>query len=210
MSSLPSGHGSSPSYYFAQKRITSKSSFESFGYSRPPSFGEDVAISRETDETIDTIPDGATRDVFASRPVMGAIPEVRSETQSVEVSKGDADIGTRLLLRKVPIKREPKVYFANERTLLAWLHSALWLFAGSTTIIKFADSNPHSLFYGVLMLPIALAITIYAIYRHNVRAIMITNKHPGPYEDLVGPSVLGVLLMMTITAQFIVHVSYLM
>mmetsp|Transcript_61628 Transcript_61628/g.182097 ORF Transcript_61628/g.182097 Transcript_61628/m.182097 type:complete len:216 (-) Transcript_61628:29-676(-) len=213
MLSHPSSHASSPSYYFAHKRSTSKTSsglgFESFGYNRPPSFSENRALSRETDEEINTIPDGATKDEFSSRPVMVVIREVKDEAKFAEVVEGDADVGTRLLMRKVPVKREPKVYFANERTLLAWLHAALWLFGGSTTIIKFADSNPHSLFYGILMLPIAIAITIYAIYRHNIRAIRITIKHPGPYEDILGPTVLGVLLMITILVQFIVHFKYI-
>jgi hypothetical protein len=34
------------------------------------------------------------------------------------------------------------------------------------------------------------------------RAYMIRNKHPGPYEDTVGPTVLGVILMLSIVCQF--------
>ncbi len=30
-------------------------------------------------------------------------------------------------IRKVPVKVEPKVFFANERTFLAWLHMSLTL-----------------------------------------------------------------------------------
>lgn len=31
---------------------------------------------------------------------------------------------------------------------------------------------------------------------------MIKNKLPGPYDDTVGPTVLGIMLMISITAQF--------
>jgi hypothetical protein len=31
---------------------------------------------------------------------------------------------------------------------------------------------------------------------------MIRNKHPGPYEDTVGPVVLGIVLMLSIVTQF--------
>jgi hypothetical protein len=31
---------------------------------------------------------------------------------------------------------------------------------------------------------------------------MIRNKHPGPYEDTVGPTVLGIMLMLSIVCQF--------
>ena len=31
---------------------------------------------------------------------------------------------------------------------------------------------------------------------------MIRTRHPGPYEDTTGPAVLGVMLMISIVAQF--------
>lgn len=37
--------------------------------------------------------------------------------------------------RKVPVKVEPKVYFANERTFLAWLHMAVTLATISMAIV---------------------------------------------------------------------------
>ncbi len=37
--------------------------------------------------------------------------------------------------RKVPIKVEPKVFFANERTFLAWLHMSLTLASISLAIV---------------------------------------------------------------------------
>jgi hypothetical protein len=44
-------------------------------------------------------------------------------------------------LRKVPIKVEPKVFFANERTFLAWLHMAMTLGGVSLAICAFAEEN---------------------------------------------------------------------
>lgn len=37
--------------------------------------------------------------------------------------------------RKVPVKIEPKVFFANERTFLAWLHMSITLASISIAII---------------------------------------------------------------------------
>jgi hypothetical protein len=42
---------------------------------------------------------------------------------------------TRSFVRKVPVKVEPKVYFANERTFLAWLHMSVTLASISVAII---------------------------------------------------------------------------
>lgn len=171
----------------------------------------------------------------------------------------DAPVGSLLLRRQVPVKVDPKTYFANERTLLLWLHSALWLFAGASTIVKYSNDDPFAQIYGIILLPVALAFTTYAIWQrkcrsspvtkhvtgvacvfhrhvtidcfglvssnkpiefnsisfvisidhhyflHNTdarRVKMIRVKHPGPYEDLLGPALLGVALMTAIVAQF--------
>jgi hypothetical protein len=42
---------------------------------------------------------------------------------------------TREKPRKVPVKVEPKVFFANERTFLAWLHMAVTLASISMAIV---------------------------------------------------------------------------
>jgi uncharacterized membrane protein YidH (DUF202 family) len=104
--------------------------------------------------------------------------------------------------RKVPIKVEPKVFFANERTFLAWLHISVLLAGASIAIISFADANPWSQLYGVILLPVAIAFICYAMYQYSRRAAMIRRRDPGPYEDTTGPTVLGILLMMSIIAQF--------
>mmetsp|Transcript_19006 Transcript_19006/g.53990 ORF Transcript_19006/g.53990 Transcript_19006/m.53990 type:complete len:208 (-) Transcript_19006:200-823(-) len=118
-------------------------------------------------------------------------------------AKKQGNITTLIKPRKAPIKVEPKVFFANERTFLAWLHISIILAGGSIAILAFADEqNAGSQLYGVILLPVALAFIVYAMHQYTRRAYMIRNKHPGPYEDTVGPTVLGVMLMMSIVAQF--------
>lgn len=105
--------------------------------------------------------------------------------------------------RKAPVKIEPKVFFANERTFLAWMHLSVTLAGASIAILAFAeDQNPFSQLYGILLLPVAIAFIIFSLHQFMRRAAMIRNRSPGPYEDTVGPAVLGIILMMTIVAQF--------
>ena len=118
-------------------------------------------------------------------------------------SQRSNDIGTLIKQRKAPIKIEPKVFFANERTFLAWMHLSVTLAGASIAILAFAeDSNPLSQLYGVILLPVAIAFIVYSMYQYARRATMIRTRHPGPYEDTVGPTVLGVMLMVSIVAQF--------
>jgi hypothetical protein len=67
--------------------------------------------------------------------------------------------------RKAPIKIEPKVFFANERTFLAWLHASVLLAGASVAIVAFADSNPWSQLYGIILLPVAIAFILYSMYQ---------------------------------------------
>jgi uncharacterized membrane protein YidH (DUF202 family) len=68
-------------------------------------------------------------------------------------------------IRKAPIKVEPKVFFSNERTFLAWLHISVILAGGSIAILAFAeDQNPGvSQAYGILLLPVAVVFIVYAM-----------------------------------------------
>jgi uncharacterized membrane protein YidH (DUF202 family) len=105
---------------------------------------------------------------------------------------------------------EPKVFFANERTFLAWLHASVLLAGASVAIVAFADASPWSQLYGVILLPVAIAFICYSMYQYARRAAMIRRKDPGPYEDTVGPTVLAVMLMISILAQFAIKIYTLM
>ncbi|KAG7368950.1 DUF202 domain containing protein [Nitzschia inconspicua] len=106
--------------------------------------------------------------------------------------------------RSAPIKVEPKVFFANERTFLAWMHISIILAGASIAILAFTgeSTNVGKQIYGLIMLPVAISFIVYAMYQYTRRAYMIRNKLPGPYDDTVGPTVLGIMLMISITAQF--------
>ena len=107
-------------------------------------------------------------------------------------------------LRKVPIKIEPKVFFANERTFLAWLHMAVTLASISMAIVALADANEWSQLYGLLLMPVSIAFCVYALWLYVKRASMLRRKDPGPYENQTGPIVLATLLSVSIVINFCV------
>mmetsp|Transcript_21150 Transcript_21150/g.46976 ORF Transcript_21150/g.46976 Transcript_21150/m.46976 type:complete len:185 (+) Transcript_21150:157-711(+) len=106
--------------------------------------------------------------------------------------------------RKVPIKVEPKVFFANERTFLAWMHMSVTLASISVAIVAFAEANAWSQVYGLCLLPVAIAFSAYSLWMYIKRSNMIRRKDPGPYEDRAGPIVLSVLLGLAIFVNFAV------
>ena len=65
--------------------------------------------------------------------------------------------------RQGAIKVEPKVFFANERTFLAWLHCAVLLAGASIAIMSFAETDMAGQLYGVILLPVSIAFMTYAM-----------------------------------------------
>lgn len=108
--------------------------------------------------------------------------------------------------RKMPIKVEPKVFFANERTFLAWLHMSVTLASISIAIVAFAEQNEWSQLYGLMLMPVAIAFCCYSLYTYIKRAGMIRRKEPGPYEDRTGPIVLASMLGAAIIGNFVVKI----
>jgi hypothetical protein len=58
-------------------------------------------------------------------------------------------------------------------------------------------------------MPVAIAFCVYSLWTYMKRAKMIRLKHPGPYEDKIGPVVLAVLLGASIVVNFFVKLYYL-
>ena len=115
-------------------------------------------------------------------------PSISSWFDSLLKPKGYQQISNGKI-RKAPTKIEPKVFFANERTFLAWLHMSVTLSSISIAIVAFAEANNFSQVYGLILMPVAIAFCAYSLYMYTKRSHMIKNRHPGPckfYQEKKG------------------------
>lgn len=102
---------------------------------------------------------------------------------------------------------EPKLFHANERTFLAWLHPSVVLAGTSIAILALGnDENPYSFIYGILLLPVAISFLLYSMIQYMRRSAMIRRGDTGSYEDTVGPTILTIFLMLSVMAQFSIKV----
>uniref|UniRef100_A0A7S2CA59 DUF202 domain-containing protein n=1 Tax=Florenciella parvula TaxID=236787 RepID=A0A7S2CA59_9STRA len=118
---------------------------------------------------------------------------------------GDLERRRAGLTRKVPTKVEPKVFFANERTYLAWLHMSMILATFSIGILSLSEKQGADRFaqaYGLVLMPVAIAFCVYALHMFMRRAAMLRRRDPGPWDERVAPTVLGVMLMVAIVTNF--------
>ncbi|KAK9818344.1 hypothetical protein WJX72_010983 [[Myrmecia] bisecta] len=120
--------------------------------------------------------------------------------------------GARLQLpRKVPLRIEPKTYFANERTFLAWLHMAVTMGGITTALVSFAVEEQNKAgsgsravsawttkLIGCLLLPMSVIITAYALFTFINRSRNIEKKQMGFYHDQFGPVILAGLVLLSL------------
>lgn len=173
------------------------------------------SVKKDVEQVLNVLPQGTEASQFSSRPVNIKSQPKRTLSLTRKNPTPDKNIQknntTLIRPRKVPIKVEPKVFFANERTFLAWLHISVYLAGASIAILAFAeDRNPWSQMYGIVLLPVAIAFIVYALNQYMKRADMIRRRDPGPYEDIKGPTVLALMLMVSITIQFAIKLYSIM
>ncbi|GFH26352.1 vacuolar transporter chaperone 4, partial [Haematococcus lacustris] len=121
------------------------------------------------------------------------------------------------LERGLPMKIEPKTFFANERTFLAWLHMAVTLGSIAAALLGFSSggsSDPgmetHALsrnlveIIALILLPLAMAMCAYALYTFSWRASNIAKKKTTHFDDRYGPLVLCSAVVVALCAIFLI------
>jgi uncharacterized membrane protein YidH (DUF202 family) len=100
-------------------------------------------------------------------------------------------------------KVEPKLFFANERTFLHWLHNGVILSSFASGILAFSNDTGEEWahWYALVLLPLSLGFCIYALHIFLWRADRIKTRIPGRWDDPRGPLLLGgaVALLMIVS-----------
>jgi len=103
------------------------------------------------------------------------------------------------------MKVEPKTYFANERTMLSWLQMSVTLGTIGSALLTLNSSSSAAL-AGMMLLPVSVLFACYAVLTFHWRGRGIATKDSEVgFHDMVGPTVLAVVLMLSLSVVFIVH-----
>ena len=100
----------------------------------------------------------------------------------------------------LPVRVEPKVFFANERTFLTWLNFTVLLGSLSIGLLNFGDRIGR-ISAGVFTF-VAVVVMFYALMTFHWRADRIRKRLPGPYDDRFGPTALCVFILAAILINF--------
>ncbi|KAF9763982.1 Vacuolar transporter chaperone 4 [Nosema granulosis] len=101
----------------------------------------------------------------------------------------------------IPVRVEPKVFFANERTFLSWVQFAIFLGGIGTAMLGLGESKAG--FSGIILITVSVIFSFYSLYLYLWRAGMIRKRHPGPYDDIYGPPVLVCVFLLAMALSII-------
>ena len=100
----------------------------------------------------------------------------------------------------VPVRVEPKVYFAAERTFLSWLEFGIILGSIAATLLNFGDRT--SLYSAWGFTAVACVALLYSCGLYLWRVRMIQRRRAVRYHDSVGPTILCFGLLVAVAINF--------
>lgn len=107
----------------------------------------------------------------------------------------------------LPVRVEPKVFFANERTFLSWLHFCIVLGGLALGLLNFGD--PIAQISGAIFTVVSMIFMFYALYLYQWRAHKIRIRgnftfdlDSAPYDDRFGPVILVFTLFFAVCVNF--------
>lgn len=105
-----------------------------------------------------------------------------------------------------PLKVEPKVWLANERTYLKWQHICFLL--GSFAIVL-SNSGGHDkvrLAMGITYLVVSIFAAGWGYYMHRTRRAMIVARSGKDFDNMIGPMIVSFALIVALILNFVFKV----
>ena len=100
----------------------------------------------------------------------------------------------------VPVRVEPKVFFAAERTFLSWLEFSIILGSIAATLLNFGDLV--SMWSAIAFTIVACASLVYSMVLYLWRVKCIRERRAVRYHDPWGPTILCVGLFGAVAVNF--------
>ncbi|KIX05912.1 uncharacterized protein Z518_03886 [Rhinocladiella mackenziei CBS 650.93] len=137
-------------------------------------------------------------------PQNGNVGGVNPTGGPVQVRRFKAPKGKRI---HVPVRVEPKVYFATERTFLSWLEFSIILGSIAATLLNFGDNVSLASAWGFTI--VACAALLYSVVIYWLRVQMIRKRRASisRYYDKYGTTGLCIGLVAATAITFVFRIK---
>jgi len=190
--------------HFQEKQPSSSSLVRVTGSSNGPSRSR---YGRRNDQTEENEEDDRPADEVEEEAALG-FSKIGYASDRILERNVRAPPGKRI---SIPVRIEPKVYFAAERTFLKWLSNAVFISAIATTFLNFIPpEDTHGLISAAFFTFTALLSIAYAAGIFVYRSYRMRERHAdGLYYDKYGPTVLCGVLFLALATNIGLRVSQL-
>jgi uncharacterized membrane protein YidH (DUF202 family) len=103
---------------------------------------------------------------------------------------------------------DPKTFFSNERTFLAWLEKTILIAGMAIGVLTVAPKSSTSRLMGFIMLPISILFVVYSLGQYVRRASMIRRRQGVgvAFEDRFAVGVMALIVFLGLVGTWIVKV----
>lgn len=105
------------------------------------------------------------------------------------------------------LKIEPKVWLANERTFLKWQHICILLGSLALSLYSAAGEDMLAEVMGIVFIAIAVFAGCWGYYMMHVRRRMIIERSGKDFDNMIGPMIISVAMMVALLLNFVFAVS---
>ena len=177
-----------------------------FGKRRSKSGTEDFAEEADTDDETDQ-PTQSTPGRFSGLLSLSPFSNskyARAHRQgSVQLPPGVREPG-KLIKDMNPVRVEPKVWLANQRTFIKWQHISVLLASLSLGLYNAAgESNSVARALAVVYTLIALFAGAWGWWMYIVRSRMIQERSGKDFDNVIGPIVVCIGLVIALCLNFV-------
>ncbi|EJD06644.1 uncharacterized protein FOMMEDRAFT_102494 [Fomitiporia mediterranea MF3/22] len=103
-----------------------------------------------------------------------------------------------------PIKVEGKVWFANERTWIAYVN--VGVLVGTLALALFnASEDAIARNFAYIYALISVGVLVYGWVVYQKRITMIRKRDPGHFDQIAGPVIIATFLFFAVLANFIIR-----
>ena len=107
-----------------------------------------------------------------------------------------------------PLQIEPKVWLANERTFLKWQHICVLLGSLALSLYAAAGEDLLAEIMAISYITVAIFAGGWGYYMQRTRRAMIMQRSGRDFDNMVGPIVISVALMLALIINFILAVRF--
>jgi uncharacterized membrane protein YidH (DUF202 family) len=187
--------------YMAERLATEEQAGRRSGFTSDGKSTDNTAAGREEGE-----PSGGYGTISSLVPAFSLSRYAQARRERNVVLPEGVTKPTQLIKDSGPLKVEPKVWLANERTFLKWQHICILLGGLAVGLYTAAGEDVIAFSMGVAYLVIAVFAGLWGYYTHMTRRNMIVARSGKDFDNMIGPMIVSFALMVALVLNFVFKV----